>query len=75
MGEANSDSESIVTITVDELALLIISSIHTLNFFTKLNHLKIIFLILHQKIQETRNIYIIILLLDNIIIYLFILFI
>ena len=30
MGEANSDSESIVTITVDELALLIISSIHTL---------------------------------------------
>ena len=30
MGEANSDSESIVTITDDELTLLIISSIHTL---------------------------------------------
>ena len=30
MGEANSDSESIVTITEDELTLLIISSIHTL---------------------------------------------
>ena len=27
-----------------------------LNFFTKLNHLKIIFLILHTKIHETRNI-------------------
>ena len=27
-----------------------------LNSFTKLNHLKIIFLILHKKIQETRNI-------------------
>ena len=31
MGEANSDSEFIVTITENELALLIISSIHTLN--------------------------------------------
>ena len=30
MGDANSDSESIVTITEDELTLLIISSIHTL---------------------------------------------
>ena len=30
MGEANSDSEFIVTITEDELTLLIISSIHTL---------------------------------------------
>ena len=30
MGEANSDSKSIVTITEDELTLLIISSIHTL---------------------------------------------
>ena len=30
MGEANSDPESIVTITENELALLIISSIHTL---------------------------------------------
>ena len=30
MGEANSDSESIVTITENELTLLIISSIHTL---------------------------------------------
>ena len=27
-----------------------------LNFFTKLNLLKIVFLILHQKTQETRNI-------------------
>ena len=30
MGEANSDSGSIVTITDDELTLLIISSIYTL---------------------------------------------
>ena len=30
MGEANSDSESIVTITENELTLLIVSSIHTL---------------------------------------------
>ena len=30
MGEANSDSESVVTITENELKLLIISSIHTL---------------------------------------------
>ena len=30
MGDASSDSESIVTITEDELTLLIISSIHTL---------------------------------------------
>ena len=30
MGEANSDSESIVTITGDELTFLITSSIHTL---------------------------------------------
>ena len=30
MGEANSDSEFIVTIIEDELTLLIISSIHTL---------------------------------------------
>ena len=30
MGEANSDSESIVTITKNELTFLIISSIHTL---------------------------------------------
>ena len=30
MGEANSDSESTVTITEEELTLLIISSIHTL---------------------------------------------
>ena len=30
MGEANSNSESIVTITENELTLLIISSIHTL---------------------------------------------
>ena len=30
MGEANSDSESIVTITDNELTLLIVSSIHTL---------------------------------------------
>ena len=30
MGEANSDWESIVTITEDELTLLIISSIHTM---------------------------------------------
>ena len=30
MGEANSDSDSIVTITEDELTLRIISSIHTL---------------------------------------------
>ena len=29
-----------------------------LNFFTKLNHLKIIFLILHQKTQKSRNIFI-----------------
>ena len=30
MGEANSDWESVVTITEDELTLLIISSIHTM---------------------------------------------
>ena len=30
MGEANSDSESAVTITEDELTFLVISSIHTL---------------------------------------------
>ena len=31
MGEANSDSESVVTITENEMTLLVISSIHTLN--------------------------------------------
>ena len=31
MGEADSDSESIVTIAEDELTLLIISSSHTVN--------------------------------------------
>ena len=36
-----------------------------LNFFTKLNHLKVAFLILHRKTQETRE-HIITFLLDNI---------
>ena len=48
MGEANSDSESIVTITEDELTLLIISSIHTLMKIKK----KIVRLEVYNLVKE-----------------------
>ena len=48
MGEANSDSESTVTITEDELTLLIISSIHTLMKIKK----KIVRLEVYNLVKE-----------------------
>ena len=51
MREANSDSESIVTITEDELKLAIISSIHTLNR----NKKKCVRLELHNLVKQSYN--------------------
>ena len=51
MGEANFDSESIVTIIEDELTLLIISSIHTLKRKKICGRLKKVFNLVKESLE------------------------